>query len=346
MRAGIKNFLEAEYPEGSFQSVLQAFLLKKDEKGLSVHSIDHLFVSLYPLGEALDNKRPGEVTARELDAYRDRLWLKYTVGTMRPVLGDIRQFFRWCKKKGYCKGNPAKRLKLSRRGGQRRRRTSKRVKAVPEERVQATIDHLLGLIKHLVYRDVFGNLQAASLEEWGYEERQALRDLFVLVFLYETGARAKEVAQLATKEMAEVCRERRPAYTVTSLGKTDDRDCSFTNATADLWRVWQQVRPAGYEEYAVVGWRPYGKVANLLSHGISLILVRRSQAAGVPVFRPHSLRHAKIKRGVPKVGLMLISQLVDHSSTRMTEEYLEASIDEAQLMDAAVKTGLERDLWK
>jgi integrase len=345
LRAGIRKFLEAAYPEGSFHFVLQEFLGEQDEAGLSVHSIDHLYVSLFPLAEALEGRPPGQVTARWLNEYGDRLWLKYVVDTMGPVLGDIRQFFRWCVEKGYCRVSPAARLKLSRRAGRRRQRTTKKVKAVEEDRVLKTIDYLLGLVKHLIYRDVFGNLVATS-EGWGDEERRALRDLFILVFLYETGARAKEVAQLASKEMNEVCRKRRRAYTVTSLGKTDDRDCSFTNATADLWRVWQQVRPAGYEEYAVVGWRKDGKVANLLSNGVSLILVRRSTEAGVKVFRPHSVRHAKIKRGAQKVGIVITSQLVDHSSPRMTEKYLEANIDEAQLVEATVKTGLERDLWE
>lgn len=343
LRAGIKRFLEADYPVGSFHAVLQTFLRLQDEAGLSVYSINHLYVSLFPLAEEWEGRPPGEVTARWLNDYADRLWLKYVPDTMRPVLGDIRQFFRWCQEEGYCQGNPAARLKLSRRAG--RQRIPRKAKAVEEERVQAVIDYLAGLVKHLIYRDVFGNLVAVE-EGWGDGERRALRDLFVLVFIYETGARAKEVAQLSSKEMEEVCGKRRRAYTVTSLGKTDDRDCSFTNATADLWRVWQQVRPAGYEEYAVVGWRKDGKVANLLSNGVSLILVRRCREAGVAVFRPHSLRHAKIKRSVPKIGLVATSKLIDHSSTRMTEAYLKANIDESQMEEAVVQTGLERDLWR
>jgi integrase len=78
--------------------------------------------------------------------------------------------------------------------------------------------------------------------------------------------------------------------------------------------------------------------------GISQTLVRRSKEAGIRPFRAHALRHAKVKRSRRLVGLEITSQLIDHSTLDMTRHY--ANIDEDELAEATIKTGIQYDLWK
>ena len=136
----------------------------------------------------------------------------------------------------------------------------------------------------------------AIQDGWTDESIRALRDLFIITFLYEIGVRAGELSNLGTRAMNEATKTAAAAYAITVIGKTNDRDCSFTNRTAELWRIWQQVRPEGGEEYAVIGWRRYHPPGRLYTNGISQMLERRCQSLDVPIFRAQVLRHAKVRQ--------------------------------------------------
>lgn len=332
----IKEFLTTRQTPGTFNDSLQKFLSKRYRKGLSDYSVIHLYNSLRPMGQELKNPPLATLTPQAVRAYVDTLWLRYAPGTMRPIIGDMKQFFGWCKKKGYTGKNLGNRLTKPRP----RRATSK---AAREADVAAVINHLAGLLRPHVYRDVFGNLVHNPAETWGEAERLAIRDLFVVVFLYETGGRARELTTLGTKVMERACQTSKPAYTVTSIGKTNDRDLRFTHNTAELWRIWSVVRPHPCD-HAIYGLRPTHPPAPLATSGLSQILVRRCKEAGVPVFRSHALRHAKVRRARQLVGLEVASLLIDHSSVEMTRNY--ANVDNDELAEAVVKTGLQTDIWK
>lgn len=337
MKPKLPLFLSAIFPAGSYHATLQAFLSKQQGKGVSEYTIIHLYKSLWPLGEWLHNAPVSTVTARQLKAYQEYLFLHYAPGTIRPVVGDIRQFFKWAKKRGVTAKNPAKRLTKP-----RPRRTQD--KAADETAVAAVIAHLTGKLSHLVYRDVFGVLVCEPLEEWGETDILALRDLFVLAFLYETGGRVRELVTLGSRVMNQECATTKTAYTVTSTGKTNDRDMRFTERVAELWRVWQMVRPPGCEEYAVFSLSLNHPPAPLQSNGVSQMLARRCKEAGVTAFRSHSLRHAKVRRSRRLVGLEMASLLIDHSSVEMTRSY--ANIEEAEIATAVTQTGLQFDMWQ
>ena len=198
-------------------------------------------------------------------------------------------------------------------------------------------------MKHLIYRNDFECLQLASDRKWKYKEQQLLRDLFMIVFLYETGARAKELSQLGTKRMEKSCKELRDTYVVTSIGKEHDRDLRFTNKTAELWRLWNQIRPSTCQDYAVIGWGTGHAPCKLSTNGISQMLVRRCIQAGVWVFRAHAIRHAKIKRSRKQVGIEITSVLIDHSTLDSTRGY--ANIEEDEIHEATILTGLQYNLW-
>ncbi len=331
----IKEFLTTRQTSGTFNDALKIFLSKRHKKGLSDYSVIHLYNSLHPMGQELKNPPLATLAPQTVRAYVDTLWLRYAPGTMRPIIGDMKQFFGWCKKKGYTGKNLGSRLTKPRP----RRATSK---AAREADVAAVINHLVGLLRHHVYRDVFGNLVHDPAPAWGEAERLAIRDLFVVVFLYETGGRARELTTLGTKVMERTCQTSKAAYTVTSIGKTNDRDLRFTNSTAELWRIWSAVRPQPCD-HALYSLRPTHAPAPLTSNGLSQILVRRCKEVDVPVFRCHALRHAKVRRARQLVGLEVASLLVDHSSVEMTRNY--ANVDDGELAEAVVKTGLQTDIW-
>lgn len=334
----VERFFASTYPENTFNDVLLIFLKKQSQK-ISEHTVSRLFYNLRPIGEELGNPDIRELDRNWVKKYVDKLWLRYAPDTMRTKVGDIRQFFKWCKKKGYLSKNIAKRIKPL-----RRRHRHRRVKAASEADVRQLIGHLARKTKHRVYRDLFGTLQAAPKHEWSNQEIKYLRDLFIVIFLYETGARAGELSTLGSYTMTHVVENVAPSYTITVIGKTDDRDYMFTNRTAELWRVWQQVRPSRCQEYAVIGWGKAHPHSRIKTNGISQMLVRRCEESEIRPFRAHALRHAKVKRGRHLVGLEITSQLIDHSRIDTTRGY--ANIDEDELATAAVKTGLQYDPWE
>lgn len=319
-------------------AAVAAFLAEKAAE-LSPYSVAHLRASLSPLSVALGNPPAAAVTYHDLRGYVDGLYLRYKPGTIKPIVGDVRQFFRWAKKKRLTQRNPAKRLMPPSR---RSVVESTDPKAADEGDVRRVLDYMAGQLARVVYRDLFGNLTAAPAADWTYEERQTVRDLFILSFLYETGARAGELWRLGSQAMELAVSAPGPVYRVTSTGKTGAASLRFTRATAELWAVWRSVMP-GESDYAVVGWLRGHAPSPMTTPGISKMLSRQCAAAGVAPFRAHSLRHAKIKRGKGAVGLETTSRLIGHGSAVMTAGY--AIADEEELTAAALATGLKVRLW-
>lgn len=336
------EFLKKPFEENSYFAVTQHFLQEKHEE-LSPYSIKHLYASLYPLGVDLDNPSLATITYKHLRDYVDALWLRYKPGTIKPIIGDIKQLFRWAKKRKYAKRNPAKRL---RKPSKRSITRSARPKAAPETAVRQLLSYLVKKLNHCAYRDVFGKLYVEAVDCWTYEERIAARDLFIIAFLYETGARVGELRRLGTRAMDGACTEFHQVYNVTSVGKTDDHVLWFTHATAEIWTVWRQVRPPEYQDYAVVSWQRNQPAKPMRRDTASRIIARRCQQAGIlHPFRSHALRHAKIVRGQKLIGLELTSLLLEHSNVDMTRAYADANVEDDKLREAAALTGLPQSLF-
>ena len=210
MQKKVREFLAHPYPDKSYFGVLQKFLKKRHKKGCSEKTINRLYYNLYPIGTKANNTLVSELSRSWLKKFVDEQWLNYAPDTMRTKIGDIRQFFKWCKKKGHHSKNIAKPIKPARH----RKRRHRRAKAAPEADIQRLMQHLAMELKkaNLVYRDVFKNLAAAE-NGWTDEAVRILRDLFIITFFYETGVRAGELSKLGSRTMAEITKVHRQTHT-------------------------------------------------------------------------------------------------------------------------------------
>lgn len=322
----------------SLSAAVAAFLAERAVE-LSPYSVAHLRASLEPMARALGNPPPATVTYPALRGYVDGLRLRYKPGTLRPTVGDIRQFWRWAKKRGLVERNPAKRLKAPSR---RAVVETAAAKAVDDDDARRVLAYLAGGLGSVVYRDLFGNLIAAPPSEWSDDARRLARDLFILAFLYDTGCRAGELWRLSAAAMSSAVAMPGPVYRVSSTGKTGEVVLRFTVATAELWSVWECVRPSG-DGHAVVGWGRGHPVGPLSTSTLSRMLSRHCDRAGVARFRAHALRHAKVKRAKAAAGLEVASRLIGHGSTLVTAAYGRG--DDDDLTAAALATGLVDRLW-
>lgn len=329
--------MNEELTDGRLSASVAAFLADRSPE-LSPYSVAHLRRSLERMTVALGNPPTADVTYADLRAYIEGLHRRFKPGTIRPVAGDIRQFWRWAKKRKLAPKNPAKRLRMPSR---RIVEEAADPKAAPEADVRKVLDYLAGRLEHVVWRDLFGNLCYALPEEWSYEERQVVRDLFILSFLYETGARAGELWRMGRAAMERAVDSMGPVFCVTSTGKTGTASLRFTIVTAELWLVWSAVHPGG--EYAIAAWKPDGPPTPMSTPTLSRMLSRQCERAVVAPFRTHSLRHAKIKRAREAVSLEIVSRLVGHGSAITTAGYGRG--DDNELDAAALATGLGSRLW-
>lgn len=334
----IQRFLYDKYPEGSYNHVLKTFL-KKRSKHVSHHTTTRFFYSLQPIGEILGNPRLSSIKRSWLKKYIVEKRLLSAPDTMRTTIADIKFFFTWSKAKGHHSKNIGKLIKPM------SRRRSKQQKAASEDSMEKVMKSLAFQLTNpgLVFRNVFDIIEVLTPDDWLDDKKRILRDLFILTFLYETGARVGELCSLGSKAINDAIQESAPAYHITVVGKTNDRDYLFTERTAELWKMWQLVRPDQYGQYAVVGWRSSRPIAPLRSNGVSEMLVRRCQSLELKPFRSHAIRHAKIKRSRQIVGIEIASMLVDHSKLDTTWGY--ANIDEDELIKATIATGLKINLW-
>lgn len=323
--------------DGSLAAALQRFLTYK-LRVTSRANTEHLFESLYPLVKALPELQA--ISYDDLRQQRMKLRGRYATGSIRSKLVDWRTFFRWCKREKLITVNPAKGLKLP--------TVRPKDKAAANEDILAVLRSLADKLRGHVYRTVFGPLELTPGAVWNKWQRHAARDLFLLTFMYETGARAGEVANLLTVQMerslAAPLGPSRDVYEIELFGKTEERLRAFTEATAELWRIWQQVRPKkGAREYALVVWREKDKPAAALDAAeVSQILVRRCRQAGVGEFRAHAVRHAKAKRSRQYGGIEVAMALLDHSDITSTLFYVQ---DNDNLQNAVLATGLKTDLF-
>lgn len=325
-------FLGDSYPGGSVLATVQVFLNEREPE-VSAASLVHLYRTLHHHGVALDNALLVSVSPRLIAEYVNSLQTHYSPGTIRPMVGDLKQFYGWAYERGLTESNYGRLLK--------------KPKPVKEKHHAAEGD-MLSLIKFLatgleglLYADLFGTLQAEETG-WQYEQLKTLHDLTAVSFLYETGCRAGELCGISNHHMAKAISRPRNSYPITCYGKTNDRNYRFTNTTAGLYRIWAAKRPFSMT-WAFCSWRRGFPAAKLTTNALSQMIARRCHQADVAPFRSHAIRHSKVIRTRKAAGLEIANKLIDHSSIATTREY--DYIDSDELDAAAVLTGLRPDLW-
>lgn len=333
----VDAFLAERHTPPTVHFAVQTYIRGQQHKGLSPHTLTRIYYNLKPLLDAWQQRPFCEMDRTWLRQFVADQWTTYAPDTMRTRISDLRAFCKWAKKKRHHDRNLAKRIQPVRRKHHR----NKRATAVPEIDIRRTFTHLRNIVTTAVYRDLFGNLQHDNLNR---AQTRAVRDLFILAFLYETGARVGELTRLGANAMNATTAVRQQVYHITMYGKTADRDRHFTHHTAELWHLWQSVRPDdAYTDRAIVGWSRRTPTRPLAASAISAIILRRSAAAGVRPFRANALRHAKAKRTRKIAGLEMARILLDHSSIETTRGY--ANIESSEVDDIVSRTGLSQPLF-
>lgn len=110
MVSKIYSFLDHDYERGTLHFAMQKFLSSL-EGNVSDASLIHLYRSLIALGDSMGNINVNDVDRRRLERYVEGLRGRYAAGTLRSVVGDIRQFFGWCANNGHIDRDVSSRLK-------------------------------------------------------------------------------------------------------------------------------------------------------------------------------------------------------------------------------------------
>jgi site-specific recombinase XerD len=315
----LNKFLSQTYGEGTVGAVAQRFIRKRDERGLSTYSLAHLCASLAPFCAA--HPVPcAALTARQVIDYINHLHRTYAPRTVKGIRGDIKQFLRWAGKKGLAPRKIYKRLPHI--------KTEATDKSTTISAVAMLGRHLAGNLTQHIYRDLFGNLCWEPPHQWGRLDRLYLRDLTVLVMLYESGARRGELAELGTAAVHRAIHQQHNGVLgVEMFGKTGLQKRWFTRASLELMQCWLAVRHQPNHQLFIYSDRG---AAPIQPGSISLMLARRCREANITPFRTHSLRHLAIKRAKTTFGLEMANKIIDHSTLASTVDYAAVGSDEVR----------------
>ncbi len=277
-------------PSG-LQRQVREFLIDREASGLSSRSLQFYSDELRHFTAFLGDQVPADVaqiTADQLRAYFIALAGHRNKGGVHAAYRAIRAFVHWYERE-YQPANwqsPLRNLQI-------RRPQPKPLPPVPLTDIKA----LLATCRR---RTFVGD-----------------RDYALILCLLDTGCRASEFLAL---KVGDIDMQRGAIYIT---GKGDKRRVVFLGAKSrrELARYLRH-RPQAKASDALWMTRA-GKRLN--RDGMTEILRRRSQLAGVPVHRPHSYRRAfalLAKRG--GADILSIQQLLGHSDLRVTRLYVDA----------------------
>ncbi len=277
------------------QRQVREFLIDREASGLSPRSIQFYADELRHLTTFLGDQVPADasqITADRLRAYFVALAGHRNKGGVHAAYRAIRAFIRWYEREYQPAGwqSPLRNLQV-------RRPQPKPLPPVPLADIKA-------LLATCHRRTFVGD-----------------RDYALILCLLDTGCRASEFLAL---NISDIDMQRGAIYVT---GKGDKRRVVFLGAKSrrEIARYLRH-RPQAKPSDPLWATRD-GK--RLSRDGLTEILRRRSQIAGVPVCRPHSYRRAfalLAKRG--GTDLLSIQQLLGHSDLRVTRLYVDAQEDD------------------
>ncbi len=138
------------------------------------------------------------------------------------------------------------------------------------------------------------------------------RDLALLMFLADTGARRGEAATLR------LCNLHMEGLEAFVVGKTDERQVDYTRKTAEALRVWLAVRGQLDHDYVFTGQGTTNNGGPLKADAINGIMRRLGKRAGVRRVNPQSIRHLVGQSWTDAVNLELVRMKLGHASVTTT----------------------------
>ena len=344
-----REFLSNEpTPRGTFRHIVYLFVrnrLNEYEDGeASINSVSRTCNTLIAATRVVEQIVSAEtkyatIRGRIIKKAIEILWQRYSYNSMRTIIMDLRSFGRWAYQNEHHDMNITRMLKPP-----KRRVSRKRARAVPptDEHVHQVMRHLA---TQLTDRGLLERLEDGTLwhaiDGWRLMDQKALRDLFILTFMYETGIRAGELSRLGSAAVQRTTETAQKTYEMYAFGKTNERKRLFTESSAELWRVWWVIRPKLLTHLAVIGWRNGEDAGPFEPHGISTMLKRRCEESGLAKkhhFATQALRSAKARRALRTVGPDVARHLLDHSLLETTLNY--DHVDDREYEAAILSTGL------
>ena len=343
-----QEFLLGQYDTGSVLGAVREFIHGLARSGKARKTLRHHLDSLQPLGKHLKDTPLASVTSEQIRIYGDILALRYATGGRKSIIGDIRQFFRYCHTERLTDTFLAKDLKKPTTNRKRSRKRARALlkKSAPEAESKHVLRSLSARLKEkgLIFRNVFKQLDYAPAEQWKYGDLKILRDLFIILFIYESGARIGGVSTLSRREMVTETGEKQDLYTVETFEKQRWEERDFTEATAEIFRVWDAVRPKACLDHAVLGWGHGHPHRPMSPDSVSVAVAKRWRECGFKERRGHSLRHSKVRRLKRVASPEVASFTIGHSDPRVTKDYgTEDELADLELASAA--SMFDGDLW-
>ncbi len=293
----------------ALQPALDAYI----RRGVSKKTVRNDIDRLGPFCQHLANKRLAEVTAGDVDEWVEKLAVRLAFASVESHKQSLKAFFNWCvARDDVALGrSPAEHLHV-------RRRRSARNKAANEADV-------LQVIEGLTDQVVEG-------------EPKVIRDLLAFRLAYDSGNRLSELATLSTRDVAIALR--RPLLSSNGIvvyvaqsqgGKTGAVSIRFTEYTASVYHLWQEVRPrvSSHRTFIALGGNQPGRPLTL--DGFTGIFVTRCRQFGVAVYRTHSFRHLKGTKVTdlfgPRVAASMLNITVETAMMHYYDEDERATVD-------------------
>lgn len=251
------------------------------------------------------------ITKTELSAYFIALRVGKADGSMAGHTATHRAFWKWCKKKGWIKKNPAKALRSYSNDPHIR-------KAAPESDVLKVIASLSAYIAHR------------------HNRPRDIRDALLVSLSVDCGGRLRAMCGIlratAEKALSEPRRAQngRLVYTVTvNQGKTGAVDCGFGQETADLMRMWLPLMPTS----AKFIFCSLETGDQLLTSSASRAFERICKFAAVPVFRSHAVRKRDVTQIWKTIDSHTAQAFAGHADPETTRKHYKDA-DDAEVSNA------------
>lgn len=223
----------------------------------------------------------------------------YSKASIAGYIGAARRWLTWCHERGYSQSNPSAHLEK------------------PKWNSRPSADRVMRR------GDLYKLLDQATQNAI---EGGNVRDLALLLFTAETGARRGEIAALRKQDLDLV------KCTAEVTGKTGPRTTDFTAKTAQLIEMWIGQRDplvkrcGGGHDFVFCGINPSNRESfgrPLSSNSIYQIFKRLANDAGVKgPWNPHSLRHLLGQSWTDQgVNLELLRQKLGHASIEITSKF-------------------------